>query len=258
MDQDVYPLVAGWLRYSRRPAVAFTGAGISAESGIPDFRSADGVEATYPPVSLLELFTKEGARREYWRWWSEFHRALVDARPNPGHRALAEWERQGLLLGVITETVDGLHQEAGSRRVLEVYGTARQVACMMCKRRYDPEPLVAAFQQTGEVPKCPECGGILKHTTVASDQSLPVDVLREAIGLVQACDLCFVLGSSLVVDQPAVLPKMATACGARLVIINRDPTGQDDGASVVLRASIGEALTAINGCLRAHEAVAGA
>jgi len=165
---------------------------------------------------------------------------MVDAGPNPGHRALAEWERQGLLAGVITETIDGLHQVAGSRRVLELHGTARSVACLMCQGRYDPAPLVAAFQQTGEVPECSECGGILKDTTVPNDQSLPWDVLREAVALIQACDLFFALGSSVVVEPAASLPKIAKACAARLVIVNRDPTGQDDSASVVLHASIGE------------------
>jgi NAD-dependent deacetylase len=119
----------------------------------------------------------------------------------------------------------------------------------MCNRRYDSAPLVAAFQQTGEVPECPECGGFLKHATISFGQALPRDVLGEAIRLSQTCDLFFALGSSLVVEPAATLPRMAKASGARLVIINRDPTDQDGSASAVLHTSIGEALTAIDGCL---------
>jgi NAD-dependent deacetylase len=252
VDQQLYRQVARWLRQAGS-AVAFTGAGISTESGIPDFRSPGGVWERYQPVMYQDFVSGEDARREYWRQKCESHRNMMDARPNAGHRVLADWEREGLLTGVITQNIDGLHQVAGSRRVLELHGTARWIACLACDRRYDPEPLVAAFQQTGEVPACPECGGMLKHATVSFGQSLPRDVLDEAIRMSRSCDLFFALGSSLVVEPAASLPPVAKTSGARLVIINRDATSHDANASAVLHASIGEALSAIDGYLRREQ-----
>ena len=242
--------VAGWLA-SAESAVAFTGAGISTESGIPDFRSPGGVWSKNQPVMFQEFLASPAARHEYWRQKSLAHRDFADAAPNAGHRALAKWEEQGRLWGVITQNIDGLHQAAGSQNVLELHGTARAVECLDCHRRYDPEPLVARFLETDDVPECAECGGMLKHATVSFGQQLPEDVLTEAAERAGQCDLFFAIGSSLVVEPAAGLPRQARRGDARLVIINRDETCQDGLADVVLHTSIGDTLTEIDRLLTA-------
>ena len=237
--------VADWLD-SAESAVAFTGAGISTESGIPDFRSPGGIWSKSQPVMYQDFLASAAARHEYWRQKSQAYRDFAGAAPNAGHRTLAKWEEQGQLWGIITQNIDGLHQAAGSRNVLELHGTARAVECLDCHRRYDPEPLAAGFLETLEVPECAECGGMLKHATVSFGQQLPEDVLNEAADRAGRCDLFLALGSSLVVEPAAGLPRLARRSGARLVIINRDETCQDELADVVLHASIGDTLTEID------------
>jgi NAD-dependent deacetylase len=244
-DREQWQQVAGWLEQARS-AVAFTGAGISTESGIPDFRSPGGVWSKYQPVMYHDFLDRAEARHEYWRQKCESHRDFAAAEPNTGHRMLARWEQSGLLWGVITQNIDGLHQEAGNRNVLELHGTNRAIMCLDCQRRYDPEPLVRQFFETDEVPECPECGGMMKHATISFGQSLPPTVLEEAAERSRDCELFFAIGSSLVVEPAASLPRLAHAAGARLVIINRDPTGQDEIAAAVLRGSIGQALAGID------------
>lgn len=247
-DEDNLEQVAGWLREAGS-AVAFTGAGISTESGIPDFRSPGGVWSKYQPVMYDDFLARAEARHEYWRQKCEAHRGFADAEPNAGHRVLARWEQIGLLAGVITQNIDGLHQDAGSRTVLELHGTNRTVGCLDCSKRFEPGPLVEEFLATDTVPDCPECGGRLKHATVSFGQSLPPEVLQEAFDTSNRCGLFIALGSSLVVEPAASLPRAAKAAGARLVIINRDPTGQDQAADLVINAPIGETLKAIDECL---------
>jgi NAD-dependent deacetylase len=196
-----------------------------------------------------DFVTRAEARHEYWRQKCESHRDFAAAGPNTGHRVLARWEEAGLLWGVITQNIDGLHQEAGNRNVLELHGTNRAILCLDCQRRYDPEPLVRQFLETDVVPECPECGGMMKHATISFGQSLPPEVLEEAIERSRQCRLFFAIGSSLVVEPAASLPRLAHAAGARLVIINRDPTGQDEIAAAVLRGSIGRALAGIDEAL---------
>lgn len=228
--------------------MAFTGAGISTESGIPDFRSPGGIWAKYQPVCYQEFIASAQARHEYWRQKCEAHREFADARPNSGHRVLANWEQAGLLRGVITQNIDGLHQQARSRRVLELHGTARSVVCLGCKAEFTPEPLIEEFLATDAVPSCRHCGGMLKTATISFGQALPEDVLAEGMDWCQQADLVLAIGSSLVVQPAASLPRMARQCGARLVIINRDPTDQDNEADAVLRSPIGETLEAIERC----------
>jgi NAD-dependent deacetylase len=244
-DQESWKQVAGWLREAES-AVAFTGAGISTESGIPDFRSPGGVWSKYQPVMYQDFLASARARHEYWRQKSQAHADFAAARPNDGHRVLARWEEQGLLWGVITQNIDGLHQDAGSRNVLELHGTNRAIECLDCHRRFDPQPLVEAFLETDQVPDCPRCGGLLKHATISFGQALPPDVLEEAGRRSRECGLFLAIGSSLVVEPAASLPRVAHAAGARLVIINRDPTGQDEIADLVLHASIGATLSGID------------
>ncbi len=242
--------VAHWLA-SSRSAVVLTGAGISTESGIPDFRSPGGVWSKYRTVYFDEYLASADGRYEYWRQKCEMHVEFAGAQPNAGHQALARWEAAGRLRGVITQNIDGLHQLAGSRRVLELHGTARRAACLDCATHYDINPLVAQFLTTNAVPDCPECGGVLKHATISFGQMLPADILMEATRWSREADLLLAIGSSLVVTPAADLPRIAKDRGARLVIINRDPTPVDRLADAVLRGGIGETLTAIDALARA-------
>lgn len=236
--------VARWLG-AARSAVAFTGAGISTESGIPDFRSPGGVWSQYRQVFFDEYLESAEARHEYWRQKCEAHREFAAAGPNSGHRVLAEWETAGRIRGVITQNIDELHQHAGSRKVLELHGTARRAACLDCSARFDIEPFVTQFLADDRVPECPECGGRLKHATVSFGQSLPADVFMEAARWSRESDVFLAIGSSLVVTPAADLPRSAKQRGARLVIINRDPTPLDAMADAKLGGSIGDMLTAI-------------
>ncbi len=239
--QDV-ELLAAWLS-SASAAVAFTGAGISTESGIPDFRSPNGIWSKVSPVYFDDFLSSPTARHEYWRQKSVTHVEFSRALPNDGHRAIAEWETAGILRGVITQNIDGLHQQAGSRRVLELHGTAREIACLTCGVRFPADPWVQRFFELQSVPDCPDCGGLLKHATISFGQSLDETVLREALRQSRESDLFLAVGSSLVVHPAAGLPALAKDNGARLVIINRDPTPLDSMADLVIREPIGATLS---------------
>lgn len=241
--------VAAWLDASKS-AVVLTGAGISTESGIPDFRSPGGVWSKYRTVYFDEFLASAEARHEYWRQKSEMHADFAAAQPNIGHQVLARWQAEGRIRCVITQNIDGLHQLAGSDRVLELHGTAREAACLDCAARYDINPLVEQFLVTNNVPDCPACSGRLKHATISFGQRLPADVLMEAARLSRAADLMIAIGSSLVVTPAADLPQIAKERGARLVIINRDPTPLDSCADAILREPIGEVLGSLDGALR--------
>lgn len=248
---DDIETVAQWI-WRARKMVAFTGAGMSTESGIPDFRSPGGIWSQSQPVLYDEFLRSAEARREYWRQKSVAHADFAGARPNAGHAVLARWEEVGHLRGVITQNIDGLHQDAGSRAVLELHGTARWIACLDCSERFEPGPMVERFLKSGQVPPCPECGGLLKHATISFGQALPEEVLAEAAEWSRECDLFLAMGSSLVVEPAAGLPRLAAGSGARLVIVNRDATDQDGSAALVFRASIGETLAAVDRALQAR------
>lgn len=242
---DAHQQVAQWVQNSQR-AVAFTGAGISTESGIPDFRSPTGIWQTSQPVYFDEFVASVEARYEYWRQKSAVHREFSDSQPNTGHTVLAQWERAGKLQAVITQNIDGLHQLAGSSQVIEIHGTARQIVCLQCEQRYDAGELVDQFLETDEVPACGECGGVVKHATISFGQSLVPEVLDTAIKLAGAADLFLVMGSTLTVEPAASLPRMAQQQGAKIVIVNREETPQDSTADLVFRESIGVTLETIN------------
>lgn len=242
--------LAEWIRDARR-AIAFTGAGISTESGIPDFRSPGGIWARSIPVYYDDFLASSEARYEYWRQKSVAHRDFVAAQPNVGHRVLARWESAGLIRSLVTQNIDGLHQIAGSRDVLELHGTAREIACLDCFARFDADTMVERFLEKDEVPECPHCGGLLKHATISFGQTLPGDVLQKACQWAQESDVFLALGSSLVVEPAASLPRLAKRNGAALIIINRDPTPQDEIADLVLRKSIGATLAATEELLTA-------
>jgi NAD-dependent deacetylase len=248
--------VAGWLAEARR-GVAFTGAGISTESGIPDFRSPGGVWSRNRPVYFDEYLASGEARLEYWRQKCEAHAAFASARPNDGHEVLARWESAGRLRGVVTQNIDGLHQLAGSRRVLELHGTAREIACLECAARWPADELVARFLASQVVPVCASCGGIVKHATISFGQMLPGEVLNEAVEWSRQADFYVAIGSSLVVTPAAELPRLAVLAGARLVIINRDPTPHDGLAAAILRAPIGSALRQLEEAARSIGAAPG-
>jgi NAD-dependent deacetylase len=241
--------VASWLGKARH-AVVFTGAGISTESGIPDFRSPGGVWSRNRPVYYEDFLASPEARFEYWRQKSEAANDFQRAEPNTGHLMIARWEQMGRLAAVITQNIDGLHQQAGSRRVLELHGTARWIKCVDCEQRFEPKPLVEAFRTRQAVPPCPACGGRLKSATISFGQALPTEVLEESIQLAEASDLFLAIGSSLVVHPAAGLPQVARRAGAQLVIINRDPTEQDAAADAVIREPIGSTLARIDNAMR--------
>jgi len=228
------------LAASRR-AVAFTGAGVSTASGIPDFRSPGGVWTRHEPVMDADFLASVEARRRYWRARREMYADFRDARPNAAHRALAELEARGRLLGVVTQNIDGLHQEAGSTRVIELHGTNRRVACVACGRDHD---VAAVYGSDDEAPSC-GCGGPLKAATISFGQALDPEVLEAAFALARSADLLLVAGSSLVVQPAAALPVAAAAAGAHVVIVNRDETPLDGLAAAVVHGAVEEVLPAL-------------
>lgn len=237
--------IARWLAEAET-AVVFTGAGISTESGIPDFRSPGGVWTRFRTVYYDEFMAREDARREYWRQKTLAHQEFSVAEPNAGHLAVAGWEEAGHIQAVVTQNIDGLHQLAGSRTVLELHGTAREVQCQDCAARVPAGPLVDAYSADETLPICAQCGGQrMKHATISFGQSLPERVLEEAMERCAAADLLLAIGSSLVVQPAASLPLLAKQGGGRVVIINRDPTPLDDAADLVVQQPIGVTLTKV-------------
>lgn len=225
--------------------VAFTGAGISAESGIPTYRGAGGVWHKYDPAKYADIGHFLEDPSYYWSFFREVRYPVVSrAEPNPAHRALARLEERGRLRAVITQNIDGLHQAAGSRRVLELHGNTRSIRCMSCGSRFAMDEV---YRQTATrlPPVCSRCEGPLKPDVVFFGEALPRGVLDEALAEARSCDLFLVVGSSLVVHPAASLPAVARRNGARLVIINRDPTPLDDLADLVLHAAASEALDAL-------------
>ena len=245
---DFADRVAGWLA-DAQSVVAFTGAGVGTERVVADFRWTGGSWSQTQPVYFDDFLASADARKEYWRQKSLAHRDFALAQPNVGHRVLAAWEAAARLRGVITQNIDGLHQLAGNRHVLELHGTARAIGCLDCGARYEPESLIEQFQRTGEVPPCPACAGRLKTATISFGQALPEDVLTQSIHWVESCDLLLVMGSSLVVEPAASIPRIAAHGDARVVIINREPTPQDHTADAVIHDSIGAALSAVEPAL---------
>ncbi len=241
-DDNAIPRLAALLRDAEH-AVAFTGAGISTESGIPDFRSPGGVWSKNAPVLYQDFLSSRAERRRYWRMRTESMKTMLHAKPNAGHHVLARLEDEGRIVALITQNIDELHQQAGSRRVLELHGTAMTVSCLSCDKRWPAAVIQDRVTAGDDEPACDECSGILKSMTVSFGQPMPEDVMREAKALAQDCDLFIAIGSSLVVQPAAALPAIARTCGARLAIINRDPTPLDGMADVIIRAPIGETLT---------------
>ena len=222
--------------------MVFTGAGISTESGIPDYRSKGGLWDRFQPVTLQEFVSEPDKRREYWQRKRELYGQMREARPNAGHLAIARLEQQGKLLGVITQNIDGLHQQAGSARVLELHGTNREVVCLSCARTGPFDPVYERLLAGEEIPLCRECGGLLKPNTISFGQALDARVLDEAEAWAARCDLMLAVGSTLIVEPAASIPRHAKSRGARLAIVNRDSTPLDAVADLVLHGDAGPLL----------------
>ena len=225
-------------------AVVFTGAGISTESGIPDFRSPNGIWSKTTPIYFDEFVRSEEARREAWRRKFEVDRDIDGAEPNRGHRAVAKLVRTGKVAAVITQNIDGLHQASGvpDERMIELHGNGTYATCLSCAARYELAPIKAAFEANGIAPSCADCGGLVKAATISFGQMMPEREMDRARTETLACDLFIVAGSSLVVYPAAGFPAMAKKNGAGLVIVNREPTGLDDIADLVVHLEIGPVL----------------
>jgi len=223
--------------------VPFTGAGISTECGIPDFRSPGGLWTRNRPIPYEEFVASQGARDESWRRRFAMEPTFAAARPGRGHRALASLYRAGKVPAVITQNIDNLHQKSGFApdHVIELHGNTTFARCIGCGRIYDLAWARERFDQSG-APDCVGCGDPVKTATISFGQAMPEDAMDRATELAQACDLFIAIGSSLVVWPAAGFPMMAKNSGARLVIINREPTDQDDIADLVIRHDIGETL----------------
>jgi NAD-dependent deacetylase len=224
--------------------VAFTGAGISTECGVPDFRSPGSPWTRNRPIPFDAFVSSEAARREAWRRKFAMDDAFAGAQPGRGHRALAHLVALGRMPGIITQNIDGLHQASGvsAGSVVELHGNGTYAACLACERRHDLPPLRDAFERHGADPSCEACGGMVKSATISFGQAMPQSQLRRARELSEACGLFLAIGSSLVVYPAATLPLIAKKAGARLVIINREPTDFDPIADLIVRGDIGDAL----------------
>ncbi|HLZ56999.1 MAG TPA: NAD-dependent deacylase [Ktedonosporobacter sp.] len=235
---------AAELMQQARRMVALTGAGISTESGIPDFRSPGSIWQENPPVSYHEFLQRAEARAQYWQTRRKLSAQVAMAQPNAAHQALAEMERREILLGVITQNFDGLHQQAGQReeRVIELHGTSRKAACTLCGTRSSISELQQRVDAGEADPLCQLCGGFLKAATILFGQRVPETELARAKSLTEACDLFLVIGSSLKVVPAANLPRLALTRNVPLIIINLQPTPLDDYADVVLHEKAGEVL----------------
>ena len=234
-----------------RPIV-FTGAGISTESGIPDFRSPGGVWDRYAPIGYQDFLTDPEARRETWRRGLHTYPVLAAAEPNAGHRAIAELEPLGKLSCLITQNIDGLHQRAGSSAelIVELHGNAHLVSCLACEAQYERAAIHRRVESGESDPPCERCGGQLKPATVSFGQPLPREAIERAERATRACDLFMVVGSSLVVYPAAGLPELALRSGAPLAIINTSETHLDRHAAVRFQAPAGEVLVTLLDQLR--------
>jgi len=230
-----------------RRAVVFTGAGISTDSGIPDFRSTGGVWSRMKPITHQEFIGSEEARRASWGRTFSGAARWTGSKPNAGHRAVAQLMEQGVVSMVITQNVDNLHQDAGapSDRVIELHGNAGYAACLDCGLRHELEDLRKPFLEQSITPKCRSCGGIVKTAVVSFGQPLPRGVIERAHKATLAADLFLVLGSSLTVLPAARLPAIAAEAGIPMVIVNRDPTPKDALSNMVLREEIGPLMSAV-------------
>jgi len=233
---------AAQLLAAARKGLALTGAGVSAESGIPTFRGDGGLWTKYDPVKVASIAAFMHDPAAYWRVSKERGGVALAARPNAGHFALTALEAAGILGAIVTQNTDGLHQDSGSRRVIEVHGSSRTVQCLDCGTR-EPRSEVQARLNDEMPPRCRMCGGtFLKPTVVLFGEPMPVQAIQEAFALAREADVMLVVGSSLVVHPAADIPVAAVSSGARLIVVNAEPTPLDRLAEVVIHGRSGEVL----------------
>jgi len=226
--------------------VAFTGAGISTESGIPDFRSKGGIWEKFRPVYFDEFMSSKDARREYWQRWTALYEGILRAEPNPAHQALARLHDMGLLEAVVTQNVDGLHQQSGlpDESVIELHGNTRRIRCMSCREIFPVDDIRQRLEAGDPAPEC-RCGGYLKPDTISFGQAMPVAEVEKAVALAQNSDFFLVVGSTLVVQPAAQMPFYAKSNGAFLAIVNLSETPCDGMCNVLIREKAGQVLQAI-------------
>jgi len=243
--EELIERIAEFIIESRR-LVVFTGAGASTESGIADFRSPGGVWDKYDPEDFYfqRFLASEESREKYWQMSTEMYASLRDAKPNRVHIAIAELEKLDKLDCVITQNIDGLHHKAGNSRekIIELHGNALSVSCLSCSKKYDRDEVQDRIRKGVKVPRCDDCEGLLKPDTISFGQAMPVRETNEAYKRSLGSDLFVVVGSSLVVQPAASMPINAKQGGAKLVIINREPTPHDGYADVVLNGPAGEIM----------------
>jgi len=225
--------------------VAFTGAGISTESGIPDFRGPQGVWNTETPVYYREFMADRDARVRAWERGVRMYRRCADARPNDGHFAIAELQRRGHITSVITQNIDGIHHDAGSAKIIELHGTNRRSACQHCGREWETSVIVERVEKGDAAPECDACGGPIKTSTISFGQGMPEGEMRRAMEATLEADLFVSIGSSLVVEPAASFPRLAKQSGAPLVIINNQETPLDGIADIIIRQPIGQTMMAL-------------
>jgi len=229
--------------------VVFTGAGISTESGIPDFRSPGGIWTKNQPIDFGDFIASEEMRRESWRRKFATEPTMREAEPNKGHLAIARLVSAGKVISVITQNIDGLHQQSGipDVQIIELHGNSTYATCLECKTRYELDPIRDAFEQDESLPICILCAGIIKTATISFGQAMPETEMGRAHEATSQCDLFLAIGSSLVVYPAAGFPLVAKRQGAGLVILNRDPTDHDASADLVINREIGPTLSAVVG-----------
>jgi NAD-dependent deacetylase len=228
-------------------AVIFTGAGISTESGIPDFRSPGGIWTKMQPISFQDYLASPEARRLSWQRRLEMEETWKTVQPNDGHKAVAELVSRGVVSHVITQNIDALHQISGvpAEQMIELHGNTRQAKCLDCGAEVALADVLSHFETHGTAPDCAACGGLIKTATISFGQPMPEGEMARAQAAAGACELMLVLGSSLSVYPAAGFPLLAKRSGARLVILNRDATPQDVQADLVINAEIGPTMRAV-------------
>ena len=256
-ERDIEELAA--LVQRARRAVVFTGAGISTECGIPDFRSPGGFWTQHKPIEFGEFMGSEAARREAWRRYFAIRDRFGGAVPGRGHRAVAELVRRGHVSAVITQNIDGLHQASGiaADRIIEIHGNGTYARCLACEMRYEIDWARAAMAASAAAPVCEACGGIVKPATVSFGQPMPEQAMADARAATLSADLFLAIGSSLTVFPAAGLPAMAAHNRTSLVIVNREATGLDGLAALAIHGEIGDVLSAVAELAGQTESIAG-
>jgi len=245
-DLDKHITTAAQILRQAKRAVALTGAGISTPSGIPDFRSTDsGLWEKHDPMIVASLYGFQQQPEAFYDWVRPLSRLTAEAAPNPAHFALRDLEKMGILNSIITQNIDILHTRAGSQTVYEVHGHMREMECLSCGVTADAEPVMKAFVDQNQLPRCIACGAITKPKVILFGELLPAEILHGAQQAAASCDVMIVIGSSLEVAPINSLPRIALQNGAKLIIINFGPTHIDSAADVIIRGDVATVLPRI-------------